>query len=237
LLLKGSQIYSFFSNTCNIEIAAFASYVAQKKGTKNIYPFCKNSLDFVLINNLKNEFTNSKAFSKNLLQVLEKKEYIWEPFRSNVKGGSRTFGLSLYQKDLEIVEFKKLIEKQIAIYREKYKHKEDYLITKWPLKSSIALWHNKLSKQGYLTPHIHASGWLSGVFYLKVPKLLNKDEGSIKLSLHGHNYPDDKNLPNLIHSPKDFDIILFPSSTYHQTIPFNSQDERHSLAFDLMPII
>ena len=208
-----------------------------KKGTKNIYPFCKNSLDFVLINNLKNEFTNSKAFSKNLLQVLEKKEYIWEPFRSNVKGGSRTYGLSLYQNDFEIVEFKKLIEKQIAIYREKYKHKEDYLITKWPLKSSIALWHNKLSKQGYLTPHIHASGWLSGVFYLKVPKLLNKDEGSIKLSLHSHDYPDDKNLPNLIHSPKDFDIILFPSSTYHQTIPFNSQDERHSLAFDLMPII
>ena len=175
------------------------------------------------------------------MQVLAKKEYIWEPLRSNVKGGSRTFGLSLYQKDLEIVEFKKLIEKQIAIYREKYKHKEDYLITKWPLKSSIALWHNKLSKQGYLTPHIHASGWLSGVFYLKVPKLLNKDEGSIKLSLrfsrYGHDYPDDKNLPNLIHSPKDFDIILFPSSTYHQTIPFNSQDERHSLAFDLMPII
>ena len=117
------------------------------------------------------------------------------------------------------------------VYRKKYKHKEDYFITKWPPNSSIIPWYNKLAKQGYLTPHIHPGGWLSGVFYLSVPKLLNKNEGSIKLSLFGSKYPDDK---NLIHSPRDFDIILFPSSLYHQTIPFNSQDERHSIAFDVV---
>jgi len=216
---------------CNIGIAAFAVYVEKKEGIKNIYPFCKNPMDFVFIKNLKNEFTNSKEFSKNLLQILEKIESTWEPFGSNVKGGSRTLGLSFDKNDFEIVEFKKLIEKQIEIYRKKYKHKEDYFITKWPPNSSIIPWHNKLAKQGYLTPHIHPGGWLSGVFYLSVPKLLNKNEGSIKLSLFGSKYPDDK---NLIHSPRDFDIILFPSSLYHQTIPFDSQDERHSIAFDVV---
>ena len=39
---------------------------------------------------------------------------------------------------------------------------------------------------------------------------------------------------NLIHSPRDFDVILYPSSLYHQTIPFDSQDERHSIAFDVV---
>ena len=68
-----------------------------------------------------------------------------------------------------------------------------------------------------------------------VPKLLNDNEGSIEFKLYGYDYPDDKNLPNLIHSPKIFDIALFPSSLFHRTIPFSSQEERQVIAFDLVP--
>ena len=49
---------------------------------------------------------------------------------------------------------------------------------------------------------------------------------------HFHNY---KNLPNLIHKPKIFDIALFPSSLFHRTIPFSSQEDRQVIAFDLVP--
>ena len=90
-------------------------------------------------------------------------------------------------------------------------------------------------KQGYQKSHIHPAGWLSGVFYLKVPKFLNKNEGSIEFALYGYDYPNDKNLPNLIHKPKIFDIALFPSSLFHRTIPFSSQEERQVIAFDLHP--
>ena len=93
----------------------------------------------------------------------------------------------------------------------------------------------KLLKEGHQEAHIHPSKWLSGVFYLKVPKPLNKNEGSIKFQLYGYDYPEDKNLPNLIHSPKAFDLVLFPSSLFHRTIPFTSHEERHSIAFDLIP--
>jgi hypothetical protein len=31
------------------------------------------------------------------------------------------------------------------------------------------------------------------------------------------------------------DIVLFPSSLYHRTIPFNSDEERVCIAFDLKP--
>jgi len=34
---------------------------------------------------------------------------------------------------------------------------------------------------------------------------------------------------------KFFDIVLFPSSLFHRTIPFNSNEERQVVAFDLMP--
>ena len=93
----------------------------------------------------------------------------------------------------------------------------------------------KLVKGGYQGAHIHPSRWLSGVFYLKVPKSLNQHEGSIKFQLYGYDYPEDKNLPNFIYSPKDFDLVLFPSSLFHRTIPFTLQQERHCIAFDLVP--
>ena len=130
---------------------------------------------------------------------------------------------------------KKIIEKQIINYREIYKDSEDLFIKNWPIKSNFRGWHVKLVKQGYQKSHIHPTGWLSGVFYLKVPKILNKNEGAIKFTLYGYDYPNDQKLQNLIHSPKIFDIALFPSSLFHCTIPFSSQEERQVIAFDIVP--
>ncbi len=65
--------------------------------------------------------------------------------------------------------------------------------------------------------------------------MLNKNEGAIEFTLSGYDYPYDKNLPSFIHAPKVFDIALFPSSLFHNTIPFSSQEERHVIAFDLIP--
>ena len=64
---------------------------------------------------------------------------------------------------------------------------------------------------------------------------INNNEGSIKFQFFGYDYPEDENLPNLIHTPKDFDLVLFPSSLFHKTIPFSNKDERHCIAFDLNP--
>ena len=97
-------------------------------------------------------------------------------------------------------------------------------------------WYVKLIQQGYQTSHIHPEGWISGVFYLKVPKFINGQDGAIMLTLDGYDYPANKKLPNLIHSPKDFDLILFPSSLFHRTIPFKSKETRHVIAFDLVPL-
>ena len=172
---------------------------------------------------------------KNLSEILGKTKLIWEPSSKTTTRGYHTSGNLFEKTDAEISILRKIIEKQIIIYKEKYKSQKDYFITKWPLISKIEAWHVKLIKQGYQKSHIHPAGWLSGVFYLKVPKLLSKNEGSIEFTLFGYDYPSDKNLPNLMHTPKAFDIALFPSSLFHNTIPFSSQEERHVIAFDLIP--
>ena len=160
---------------------------------------------------------------------------VWEPTSYTTKGGYQTLGNLFDGNNDEIMKLQKIIEKQIINYREIYKDNDDYFIQKWPDASQFRGWHVKLFKQGHQKSHIHPTGWLSGVFYLKVPKLLNENEGSIEFTLCGYDYPEDKNLPNMIHSPKVFDIALFPSSLFHRTIPFRSQEERQSIAFDLVP--
>ena len=240
-LLEGLEDYSkklekfIEEETCSRKIAAMAAYVSKKENIINIFPFCKDPLNFVSIKNLKNELTSTDDFSENLLERMEKIHSVWEPKPTTTKGGYQTLGNLFDGTDIEITKLKKIIEKQIIVYRKIYKHSEDYFIKKWPHKCKFSAWYVKLLKQGHQKSHLHARGWLSGVFYVRIPKLLNKYEGSIKFVLSGYDFPEDKNLPNLTHSPNDFDLVLFPSSLLHQTIPFNSHDERHSIAFDLIP--
>ena len=97
-------------------------------------------------------------------------------------------------------------------------------------------WYNRLLKHGYQQPHIHPGGWLSGCFYLKMPKLLKKSEGAINFSLHGYDYPIvNSDIPSYQYTPVEGDLVLFPSSLFHKTLPFSSNDERHVIAFDIIP--
>jgi len=221
-------------NPTNLRIAALASYVSTKENIKNVYPFCKKPLNYFFSINLEDKFESSDQFLKGLLKISEKLESNWQ-IKSIVKNGYQSTGNLLDNPVLEIVELKKKIEKQISIYRENYKNSDDYYISRWPTKSRLNGWYIKLKKQGQLKSHMHEEGWLSGVFYLKIPKPLKINEGSINLSLQGLDYPYDKSLPNFYYAPKPFDLILYPSSLFHYTVPFTSNDERHSIAFDVTP--
>ena len=218
----------------NLRIAALAAYVSTKENIKNIYPFCKKPLDYFFSTNLKDKFEFSDQFSNRLLKISEKLVSNWQ-LKTIVKKGHQSTGNLLDNPVSEIAELKKKIEKQISIYKENYKNSDDYYITRWPTKSRLTGWYIKLKKQGQLTSHMHETGWLSGVFYLKIPKPQKINEGSINLSLQGLDYPYDKSLPNFYYAPKPFDLILYPSSLFHYTVPFTSNDERHCIAFDLTP--
>ena len=70
-----------------------------------------------------------------------------------------------------------------------------------------------------------------------MPKKLTKNEGSIKFSSQGFNYPilNQNKVQKLEYKPVPGDIVLFPSSLFHGTVPFNSKDERLVIAFDVRP--
>jgi hypothetical protein len=80
---------------------------------------------------------------------------------------------------------------------------------------------------------MHENGWVSGSVYINVPPKLKADSGNLVVSIE-----DEQS--NLEENKKSIDVVtgslcLFPSSLHHYTIPFESNEERIVLAFDVIP--
>ena len=74
------------------------------------------------------------------------------------------------------------------------------------------------------------------MIYLNLPRTLEIEEGAIEFNLNGYGSTQlEASGPKHLHSPKRGEIILFPSSLFHRTLPFISTDERLVVSFDLFP--
>ena len=116
----------------------------------------------------------------------------------------------------------------------KFQNEQCPYIQKFPTTYNLWGWTVILKHQGHQTAHIHSSGWLSGVIYLKVVPSLDKNEGAIEFNLNGKYY-QDTNSPSLTFQPEIGDMVFFPSSLHHKTIPFTTDTDRIIVSFDLIP--
>ena len=161
---------------------------------------------------------------------------VWEPEDTTTKNGYQTFGNLFDKKTKNITEIKEKIIEEINNYRESILNKKSYFYLKWPSKINLYGWVVDLKNNGYQGSHIHVGSWLSGVFYIKIPKNLESNEGGIEFSLKGFDYrlKKNKSLVKVI-KPKQFDLVLFPSCLFHSTIPFSVNENRICIAFDMWP--
>lgn len=218
----------------NIRVSAVSAFVAHQLKKEDPYRFCPNPLNFILIKNLK-EFENEPD---NLIDAIVKEsdEYklVWE---------SRTtkFGFQgpndLFENSSKIISnLEAIIKRVVSSYNLEFYSDPCIFIQSWPKTYKLQGWYNRLLKNGYQTAHIHPTGWLSGVIYLKTVQRTCDDEGAIEFSLHGYDLPIIRdNVPRKLHMPKNGDIVLFPSSLFHKTIPFTADEERCVIAFDIVP--
>ncbi len=108
-----------------------------------------------------------------------------------------------------------------------------------PDEWDIYIWATVLNSQGHQAAHLHPSGWLSGVYYAKVPSVVaanpDSEDGWIEFG-RAAKYPHAQaEHPVKTYQPREGRVVLFPSYFYHRTIPFESDEQRISIAFDLMP--
>ena len=220
----------------NLKVASFSSFISNKLKRDTGHKFCKNPLEFIYNSNLSIHLNDKKKFIDKLIYELKEIQSTWEPLnKSTIKGFQSDKNIFKNPKN-NISELKSILLTEIKMYYEKFKDKKCSFISKWPQKKNLFGWHVELKSQGYQTAHIHPSGWLSGVIYLKVVPSKNINEGAIEFSLNGRHY-SDINSPKEIYNPKIGDIVFFPSSLHHRTIPFTSDTNRIIISFDLIPDI
>ena len=155
--------------------------------------------------------------------------------KTTINGFQSEKHINLFQDPLEKMNIlKSIILNEIDSYYSKFKNEKCVFIQNWPKNKNLWSWYIILKKQGYQKSHIHPTGWLSGVIYLKVVPPLKQNEGAIEFSLNGRDYYH-QNLPSITHKPNVGDIVLFPSSLHHRTIPFSTDTDRIIVSFDLFP--
>jgi tetratricopeptide (TPR) repeat protein len=217
----------------NIRVAAFSSFISFKTKKDTKHNFCKNPIELINISNISKYIENSNLFISEVIAELKNIKTMWEPLgKSTIKGFQSS---ELFQNPTKnLKDLKMIIMNEIRSYKSKFNNENCSFIKKWPKSEKLACWHVILKQLGYQGPHIHPGGWLSGVFYLKVTPDLGKNQGAIEFSLNGQHYRDI-NSAKSTYQPTIGDIVLFPSSLHHRTIPFKTNMDRISIAFDLIP--
>ena len=225
-------------NILSTKTASISSHASVRFEENDKYSFCKEPLDYIYKKNLIEDNTINKSDLRKLIEFSEIDTAVLRR-QELLEGGKQTsgniFGEHIGDKKHITQYFLNIINKEVQEYKLSFPD-ECYLISSFPDKYNIRGWLIEIENAGFLKPHIHKNGWISGSLYLNLPQNRENEEGNIKFSTEGMDYPKDgKSFPSKVVDLSLGDIILFPSSLFHSTIPFNSNQRRITLAFDIVP--
>ena len=204
-----------------------------KYGVKKENLFCKNPLKYVLTTNLKEQCDFKNIFKEGIKNILSDKLIISRE-QDLITKGQQTAG-NIFDLENDFTnKIKNIILLEIEKYKSFFKDSEEGFLKNWPTKNNLYGWLVSMKNGGNLAPHMHELGWLSGSVYINVPPKLKTDSGNLVLTIDNNDFKNDENYK------KNIDVVtgticLFPSSLHHYTIPFESNEDRIVLAFDVKP--
>lgn len=95
-------------------------------------------------------------------------------------------------------------------------------------------WSVLLRPGGHHSPHTHTRGWLSSALHIALPETSEPQDEQAGWTAFG-TPPSELGLdlqPTRTIRPAAGHVILFPSTTWHRTMPFG-EGQRLSIAFDV----
>ncbi len=219
-------------------LGTLSTHYATNFGQKNQYTFCDNPMDFVLKTHIDELIDKNNSLLEDLVHDITHLA-IAERQQSRLYYGIQSAGNLLLRSEASFQSLATLIIEKVKNYRKYFAGSRNRLIKDFPKNIEFtSSWFIKMKQGGHLTSHIHEEGWISGCVYLKLPDRMNGHEGSFSYSTDGDDYPRlNDDFPSQIVDVNVGDLVLFPSSLFHQTIPFCSDQERVCVAFDIKPAI
>ncbi len=138
-----------------------------------------------------------------------------------------------------VAEFEKMIERAVDGYRDALPRESDHpFLVDVPRQTRTTAWGVVLDAGAYQVPHIHPSAWLSGVYYVHLPRAVDADDpahaGWIEFGRPYWDFQIRAEPETRLVKPEEGLMLLFPSYTFHRTLPFEGDEERISIAFDVL---
>jgi tetratricopeptide (TPR) repeat protein len=107
-----------------------------------------------------------------------------------------------------------------------------------PTSARLRAWGLIQSNNDHEEWHFHPQGWLSGVYYARVPGSVSADGAGRGCIEFGPPSAVARALPDLIpvsrYQPREGMLLLAPSHYRHRTIPTQADEYRISIAFDVV---
>jgi len=184
-------------------------------------------------------FTNLADFNKALVaHVLAHPTLTHEPHNMATRDGQQTENLAIDPKG-PIQQLEDMIvdayDDYLSVIKELNGHPYVPLI---PELRKIDIWGTVLGRQGHQAAHMHRNAWVSGVYYAQLPDIMhgeNEDRaGWIEFGRPPDEFPCSVEHDVRLFEPREGRMFMFPSYEYHRTIPFESAEQRISIAFDLL---
>lgn len=221
----------------SVLLGTLSTHYATNFGLENTYNFCTKPMDYVVRSRIDELAATDSVFLSALLYDIQHLA-IAERKQGRLYYGIQSAGNLLKRPEASFQKLATLIRSQVLGYKARFSDSSDVLIVSFPEEIEFtSSWYLRMKQGGYLSSHIHEEGWISGCVYLKLPAKNSDHEGSFAYGTDGDDYPRlHDNFPSQIVDVQVGDLVLFPSSVFHRTMPFHSDQDRICVAFDVKPL-
>jgi tetratricopeptide (TPR) repeat protein len=225
--------YLINQDKANAVIGSLTCRSALKYGLEKPNLFCREPLKYVLHIDMNTQYDFEEIFVEKARSILNENR-ISNRKQSLLVNGYQTSGNLFAIENSFTEKIQKAIRLEIEKYHINFKNSEEGLIKKWPTEYSLYGWLVSMKSGGEIQPHIHEEGWLSGSVYINIPRKSKADSGNLVVSLGEEKDATDTriNVEKIINVVTG-SLVLFPASLTHYTIPFEAEEERIVLAFDV----
>ena len=159
---------------------------------------------------------------------------------NTTRGGAHTGNL-LDEAPGPVPELVEWIEDRVRTYLDGLPADGSHPYLAWkPGSWDIDIWGIVIRPGGYQLSHIHRDGWISGVYYAAVPESVRSDTaddpgGCLELGRPPEAFCGTTEFPVMLIRPRPGRLNLFPSYLWHRTLPYEEDQERICIAFDIRP--
>ena len=227
----------------NTEALATKCVALNELGDREALGQLMNHQDLIEKVDIRTRFESGRlaAFNTALARHVESHPTLmFEPERKSTKGGLQSGNLAAHPKG-PIATLEHIIGEEVNAYaRRRLGRAHHPFLARTPSQTCMRMWGVVLKSQGHQTAHIHSAAWISGCYYIQVPDAIsgatNGYPGWIEF---GHPHPMLEAKADAVITrvrPQEGLMLLFPSFFYHSTVPFASEENRISIAFDVIPV-